>query len=114
MGFRQDSPRLAEDFRQYYQPVCDAITQDNRLGKLIFMVTRIIQRYRFLRRGVCRMVNLEQSNCGGSPRMSAVLWNTFTGSAPYREILLSTFHPAFLLKFAWNIVAASLARGNNR
>lgn len=98
----------AEDFCKYYQPVCDAITQDNRLGKLIFLVTRIIQRYRFLRRGVCRMVNLEQSNRGGRPRMSTVLWNTFTGSAPYREILLSTFHPAFLLKFAWNIVAANL------
>ena len=103
------------DFRNHYQPVCDAITRDNRLGKLIFLVTRVIQKYRFLRRGVCRMVNDEQNNHGGHPRMSAVLWNTFTGSAPYREILLSAFHPAFLLKFAWHIVAANLAtRRNNR
>ena len=104
-----------EDFRRHYQPVCDAITRDNSFGKLIFLVTRVIQKYRFLRRGVCRMVNYEQSNHSGLPRMSTVLWNTFTGSAPYREILQSTFHPAFLLKFAWNILAANLtARRNNR
>jgi flavin-dependent dehydrogenase len=98
-----------DEFQRHYQPVCDAITQDNRLGQFIFLVTRIIQKYRFLRRGVCRMVDLEQNSQGGPPRMSTVLWNTFTGSAPYKEILLSTFHPAFLMKFAWNIVAANLA-----
>ena len=104
-----------DDFRRFYLPVCDAITRDNNLGKLIFFVTGIIQKSRFLRRGVCRMVNQEQSNRGGRPRMSTVLWNTFTGSAPYKEILLSTFHPAFLLTFAWNIVAANLeTRKNNR
>ena len=40
--------------------------------------------------------------------MSSILWNTFTGSAPYREILLHSLHPLFLTSFAWNIVVANL------
>ncbi len=104
-----------QDFQRHYQPVCDALTRDNNIGKLIFMVTRTIQNYGFLRRGLCRMVTNEQKDRGRRPRMSSILWNTFTGSAPYREILLSTLHPAFLLSFAWNIVAANLLdRKGNR
>jgi flavin-dependent dehydrogenase len=97
-----------EDFRRHYQPVCDALTQDNNIGKFIFLVTRTIQNYKFLRRGLCRMVTSEQRNGGRRPRMSSILWNTFTGSAPYRDILLNALHPAFLLGFAWNIIAANL------
>ena len=40
--------------------------------------------------------------------MSMVLWDMFTGSAPYREILLRTLHPVFLARFLWN-VAKSVA-----
>lgn len=98
----------AAAFRQHYQPVCDAIDRDNRLGRWIFTITRIIQRLKFLRRGMCRMVVLEQSQRRWQPRMSAILWNTFTGSAPYRDILLSSLHPAFWSAFAWNTLAANL------
>ena len=98
-----------QDFRLHYQPVCDGIARDNNLGKLIFTATRIIQKYKFLRRGLCRMVNNEQKNGGGGrQRMSSILWNTFTGSAPYREILLNALHPAFFLSYAWNILGANL------
>jgi hypothetical protein len=37
--------------------------------------------------------------------MSTVLWDTFTGSAPYRDIFLRTLHPGFLGVFLWEIVA---------
>ncbi len=97
-----------EDFRRHYQPVCDAISRDNNIGKLIFAVTRTIQRYKFLRRGLCRMVTREQRDGRGRPRMSTILWNTFTGSAPYREILWSAMHPSFLFAFARDIVAANM------
>ena len=35
--------------------------------------------------------------------MSAVLWNLFTGSASYREILLNKLHPAFVTRMLWNL-----------
>jgi hypothetical protein len=42
--------------------------------------------------------------------MSSVLWDVFTGSAPYREILLRTLHPRFPATLAWNVVVGNLAR----
>jgi flavin-dependent dehydrogenase len=95
----------AEHFKRHYQPVCDAITRDNNIGRLVFAATRVIQRNRFLRRGLLRIVGTEQKRGGG--RMSRVLWNTFTGSAPYRAIFRDALHPAFLASFVWNIFAAN-------
>ena len=37
--------------------------------------------------------------------MSSVLWNMFTGSAPYREIFMGTLHPGFLGGLVWNLAA---------
>jgi len=95
----------AEHFRQRYQPACQAITTDNLLGKLVFAVTRLIQKAQFARRGVWRMVSGEQRKEGGRRRMSLVLWDTFTGSAPYKSILQRSMHPVFIGQLLWNIVA---------
>lgn len=95
----------AEDFRRHFWPACQYISTDNRLGKLIFAVTRQIQRRQFLRRGVYRMVSAEQRQAGGRRRLSMVLWDTFTGSAPYRQVLMRTLHPAFLGRLLWETAA---------
>ncbi|MBZ5534627.1 MAG: cyclic nucleotide-binding domain-containing protein [Acidobacteriia bacterium] len=89
-----------EAFQQHYWPICQKIRNDNVLGKTLFAVTRQIQRHRFARRGLWRMVCKEQGRALGPTRMSTVLWDTFTGSAPYGSVLLRTFHPAFLGRFA--------------
>lgn len=99
----------AEDFRRHYWPACRAIGIDNALGKIIFAVTRQIQKRRKDRRGVLRMVSREQQMEGGPRRMSMVLWDVFTGSAPYRDILLRTLHPFFLGRFLWEIIAGIVA-----
>jgi len=103
----------AEDFKRRYWPTCQAIATDNALGKVIFAVTRQIQKRRLTRRAVLRMAAAEQEKAGRHRRMSMVLWDMFTGSAPYREILLRTLHPAFLARFLWDIVnsVAPLSRG---
>jgi len=41
--------------------------------------------------------------------MSQVLWDMFTGRAPYREIFLRTLHPRFLARFSWEL-AGSLSK----
>ena len=38
----------------------------------------------------------------------------FTGSAPYREILNDTLHPAFLAGMAWNLVRGVMRGGKRR
>lgn len=95
----------AQDFRRRYWPACQSICADNRIGKFVFAVTRQIQRRRFLRRGLSRMVSREQQKGGDCQRMSTVLWDTFTGSAPYRDVLVRTLHPSFLGRFLWEIAA---------
>lgn len=92
----------AEDFSSQFLPACRAIENDNSIGKLIFLVVRLIQRFRFARRAVLRMVVSEQDNINSSQRMSSVLWDTFTGSAPYRDVFVRTLHPAFLGNFLWH------------
>jgi len=98
------------DFEKGFWPECRTLILDNRIARLIFGVTTLIQRLRFLRRGVLRMTAREQRDEGRNRLMSSVLWDVFTGSAPYKEILLRTFNPVFPLRLAWNLVAGNLVR----
>jgi flavin-dependent dehydrogenase len=92
----------AEDFRRNYWPACRSICTDNRIGEGIFAFTRLIQRRRCGRRGVLSMALTEQRMKGSRRRMSMVLWDMFTGSAPYRGVFLRTLHPVFLLRLLGN------------
>jgi flavin-dependent dehydrogenase len=96
----------AADFLTYYWPTCKVISSDNRIGKTIFLVINMIQKIPYARRGVLRMVFKEQKQKGGQQRMSSVLWDTFTGSASYRDVFLRTLHPVFLDKFLWHTLAS--------
>jgi len=98
----------ARDFEEHFWPACRALDVDNTIAKFIFAVTHLIQRMRFLRRGVLRMTALEQALPERPKRMSSVLWDVFTGSAPYREVLVHTLSPAFPLTLAWNVLAGNL------
>lgn len=98
-----------DDFEKYYLPACRKIETDNRIGKLIFLVTRFIQRQRFARRAVLRMTSKEQRKLGSRRRLSTVLWDTFTGSAPYRDILGRTLSPAFLVRWIGELVISFAA-----
>ncbi len=94
----------AESFAEHYYPACRRIENDNLIGKFVFFVTSQIQRRRFTRRAVLRMTENEQMADPGTRQMSMVLWDTFTGSAPYREILLRTFDPRFIVQLLGNVV----------
>lgn len=100
----------AEDFGRYYAPTCKAIAADNSIGKFMFTVTRGFKYARFSRRAIARMSRAEQESPSSARRLSAVLWNMFTGSAPYREILNDTLHPAFLAGMGWNLLLGALPR----
>ncbi len=99
-----------KDFERRYWPACKYLDADNRIGEVVFAVTRRIQKSKYLRRGLHRMVRREQQEAGDKRRMSMVLWDTFTGSAPYRSVFLRSLHPSFLGHFLWDIGAGSLSR----
>ena len=95
----------ADDFQRSFWPTCKMINADNRLGKIVFKVTRQIQKRRYARRGLWRMTSREQKLQGDKRRMSMVLWDTFTGSAPYKSVFLRSLHPAFLWRLGWELAA---------
>jgi hypothetical protein len=102
----------AQDFKRHYWPACNTMKYDNKFGRLIFAVTRLIQRTRPARRAVLRMAAREQHKENSVRRMSSVLWDTFTGSAPYQDIFLRTLHPAFLSRLAWDLAASLMAKNS--
>jgi flavin-dependent dehydrogenase len=95
----------AKDFRRHYWPVCRAIRRDNNIGKLIFAITGQQQKRRHDRIGILRMVAREQRQRKGMRRMSVVMWDMFTGSASYLEVLLCTLHPGFWGRLIWEVCA---------
>lgn len=88
----------AKDFKAQYQPVIDRIASDNRMGRIIFWITLFYQKWNFLRRGMLQMVHEEASLPGAHRVMSRVLWDTFTGSATYRDIFYRAAHPYFFFR----------------
>lgn len=92
------------DFRNHYWPACREIARDNSFGKLIFMVCHLIQKIRWARLGIYRMTVLEQRQNNASARMSSVLWDVFTGSAPYTDVLRRTLHPVFVGQLLWHLL----------
>jgi len=98
----------AAAFQEGFAPVCRKLTIDNHIGRIIFMVTRLIQKVRIARRGVIGMTFNEQNNPSIPPRMSSVLWDTFTGSAPYREVFIRTLSPFFLTRLVYESLAGAI------
>jgi hypothetical protein len=94
----------AESFRKHYLPLCERTRTDNRIGKLLFFVARHVQALGGTRHGAMRMLSREQQE-GDGWRMSMMMWDMFTGGAPYREVLLRTLHPAFWTRFARDTVS---------
>ncbi len=95
----------SDDFQQHYWSACKKIKNDNVLGKIVFTVTEVIQKSTILKRGLLRQVEKENNDENSQRHMSTVLWDTFTGSAPYQEIFMRTLHPGFLGGFIKEIVS---------
>lgn len=96
----------AHDFATYYLPVCEKVEYDNDIGRLIFWGAAKIQKLRFARRGMLRMIINEQYKPGSPQRMSTVQWDMYTGSSSYKEIFMRMINPAFLLRLSWDMLSA--------
>ena len=101
----------ARDFQKHYWPSYRAIARDNRFGWLMFAVVHWIKALGPLVRGVLKMAAREQASPGSARRMSIVLWDMFTGSAPYRDTFFQTLDPRFVGRFMWE---SALAFGGGR
>jgi hypothetical protein len=59
------------------------------------------------------MAQREQATAGARPHMSTLLWNMFTGSAPYTEMFRGTLHPGFIGNLLLNVGSAIWPRRNS-
>lgn len=91
----------ARDFKEHYWPVCRRLERDNVVGKGVFFGVDLFRRLAFFRRAVLEMTQREQDSSRGRPTMSGILWDTFTGSTPYENIVLRGLGARFLLPFSW-------------
>ncbi len=94
----------ANDFRKGFGPICNSIRRDNRFGRLLFIIVSIIKKSDFLTQTVMRMTKMEQDKRSNQRPMSMILWDMFTGSAPYRDVFLRSLRPSFIGRFIWNTV----------
>jgi flavin-dependent dehydrogenase len=91
------------DFRKGFRPIYRSINRDNRFGRILYLVVGIIKKSRLLTRAVMRAARSEQQSAGRKRRLSKVLWDIFTGSAPYQEVFLRCFHPGIWGRLLWCI-----------
>jgi flavin-dependent dehydrogenase len=96
----------ASDFKRRYWPVCRTLKVDNAIARVVFAIVRQIQRRRFARRAVLRMVTREQQKGDHQQRLSMVMWDMYTGSSPYWEIFLRTLHPGFWVRFLGDLIVS--------
>ena len=74
----------------------------------MFGTTDVLKRITFLRNVILRMTAREQMDLSRKQHMSSLLWNMFTGSAPYTEIFLGAIHPGFIGNFALNFIGNAM------
>lgn len=95
-----------QHFQKYFQPACNKLQSDNRLGRFIFALTSLIQKSAILKTAMLNIVIREQKLKRKNRMMSSMLWDTFTGSAPYNSIFYRFFHPRVIGSFLWYILLA--------
>ena len=81
------------DFQKHFQPTCKRLESDNRIGKLLFMGATVFQKLRFCQRAMLQVADREQQRPPITRLMTMVLWDMFTGSAPYKDIMLRAVNP---------------------
>ncbi len=95
----------AEDFEKHFWPTCKSIASDNAIGKVMFATNAVMKNSRITRRAMLRMAQREQDKPTAKPHMSSLLWNMFTGSAPYWEMFRGTLHPGFISNLLFSLAA---------
>ncbi|MBF0186877.1 MAG: hypothetical protein HQL50_03025 [Magnetococcales bacterium] len=87
-----------ESLAQHYLPQCDRMDRDNRIGHTLFNMDTLFRSIGPMRRGMLETVRQEQAQAGGHQHLSAALWDTFTGSSSYQDILFRLLHPTVLAR----------------
>ena len=93
------------DFDDHYQPALKAMDQDNELGHKVFKLVGIARRSPPLNKSLLRAIWQEKHRGDKSKAyLTGALWDTFTGSAPYRDILARFLNPSAIANILWQSI----------
>ncbi|MEE8413833.1 MAG: FAD-dependent oxidoreductase [Dehalococcoidales bacterium] len=96
--------RSSHNFKQYYQPLCRDIGNNNRWGRLLFAINDRAKDSRSFLLAQQRLIGEEQDNVTGSRPFTRAAWGMFTGNYRYRSIAGMTLNPASVTRFLWTFL----------
>lgn len=82
--------------KEYYKECNKLFNFDNHCGKLLFEINHIISRKPSLASRFIDFTIKEKTGNSTFPITPQILWNMFTGSVPYKDILLKAINPKLL------------------
>jgi flavin-dependent dehydrogenase len=88
----------ARDFRRGYLPVYRGLARDNRYGEALFGLIRRARAWPALQAALLGVVSGEQALPPPRRHLNAILWDLFTGDAPYRSITWRCVAPTLIVR----------------
>jgi len=102
-----------QHFAEHYLPTYNRTRNDNRYGRFVYATTTAYKNISFLTEAMVNVVKKEQENKNKEfPRLSSMLWDTFTGNETYKNIFLRGTNIGMHLNLTWEFVKALLRRSS--
>ena len=92
-------------FSEHYLPVYNEMKVDNRFGRFVYATTCTYKNIGPLTQGMVNVVRKEQQKREEHfPRLSSMLWDTFTGNATYKSIFMRGTNVWMHFKLIWEVL----------
>ncbi len=95
-----------KDFAEHYFPICKELNKDNLFGRFLFSINDLISISPFLNKGYFKIIQWEQKGLQKETPCSNILWDMFTGSRFYKDILIKSLNPWPLMKLLSTVAAS--------
>ncbi len=97
-------------FAEHYLPVYKRTIVDNMYGRFIYLTTNTYKNIGLLTESMVNVVRKEQKDPGKFPRLSSILWDTFTGNETYKNIFIRGTNIGMHVRLGWEFVRALMRR----
>jgi hypothetical protein len=100
-----------EHFSRHYLPIYNRTRVDNLYGRFVYTTTSAYKNIGPLTESMVNVVKKEQQKRNEDPpRLSSILWDTFTGNETYKNIFLRGTNVMMQVKLVWEFVKAIVRR----
>jgi flavin-dependent dehydrogenase len=102
-----------QNFAKHYYPVYKKTVVDNRYGRMIYRISNSYKNIGILTESMVNVVRKEQEHKDEQfPRLSSIVWDTFTGNEAYRSIFMRGIYPGMHLQIFREFVKVLAGRGS--